>query len=644
MKIGLAVFLIFTFCLVQTEAYAQNFRVSFKNKKAVKYYKAAENAFRQRDYRQAEDELAKAIRKDKNMIKAWLLLGDVHTELGKKGKAIAAFQQAITIDSTFFPHAYFFIADLSYESGNYATSANYFRRYLTFNNEDSLTRAIARQQLSNAVFAENAVSRPVCKLPVNLDGKINTKADEYINFVDATISSMTFTHKAKKQVSEKGQVYYSENFYRSLNKSGAWQTPEPVVTTWAEGLDMGGMTLSIDGRKMYFTGCNWPGGFGSCDLYVSVRRGRAWQVPVNLGRNVNTSGWDSQPAVSSDGKRLFFASKRKGGHGGSDIWMSVKLPEGKWSPPLNLGDSINTAGNEMSPFLHADGKTLYFSSTGHNSLGKADLFISRKDETGKWSKAQNLGYPINSRFDEINIFISLDGLTAWISSNREGGLGGFDIYRFELPAAIRPGKVLFVKGIVKDKETGKKLAAEVDLTNLLSGTLSDSTVSDAQTGEFLMVLHPGTNYAFNITKKGYLLYSENYNLNDTTPNKAVEKQFLLKRIEPGNRFTLNNIFFDFNSATLKPSSFNELNKVVQLLKTNPGISIQINGHTDNIGTDKYNFDLSLRRAKAVYDYLVVQGISFNRLSYKGFGASRPVADNQTEKGRSQNRRTEIVVR
>ncbi|HDO27657.1 MAG TPA: tetratricopeptide repeat protein [Bacteroidetes bacterium] len=644
MKTGLAIFLIFTFCLMQTEDYAQNFRISSKNKKAVKYYKAAENAFRQRDYRQAEEDLAKAIRKDKNMIEAWLLLGDVHTELGGKEKAISDFQEAVSIDSAFFPRAYFFIANLSFESGNYATSANYFRRYLAFKDEESLTRAIARQRLSNAVFAENAVSHPVCKPPVNLDGEINTEAEEYINFVDATISSLTFTRKAKKQVSEQGQIYYSENFYRSLNKSGAWQTPEPVVTAWAEGLDMGGMTLSIDGRKMFFTGCNWPGGFGSCDLYVSVRRGRTWQVPVNLGRNVNTSGWDSQPAVSSDGKRLFFASKRKGGHGGSDIWMSVKLPDGKWSPPVNLGDSINTPGNEMSPFLHADGKTLYFSSTGNNSLGKADLFISRKDETGRWSKAQNLGYPINSRFDEINIFISLDGLTAWISSNREGGLGGFDIYRFELPAAIRPGKVLFVKGIVKDKETEKKLAAEVDLTNLLSGTLSDSTVSDAQTGEFLMVLHPGTNYAFNISKTGYLLYSENFNLNSTVVTQSVEKEFLLERLKPGKRMVLNNIFFDFDRATLKAASFSELNKVVQLLNANPGISIQINGYTDNIGTDKYNFDLSLRRAKAVYDYLVVQGISFNRLSYKGFGASRPVADNQTEKGRSQNRRTEIVIR
>lgn len=630
--------------LIPWLVFGQSWQIHSKSKKAVKYYQIAETAYKERYYLTAEKYLKKAIDKDNKLIEAWLLLGDVHAEMEKQQDAIYDFQQAIAIDSTFFPPAFYFLGNLNYDVGNYSASVNYYKRYLLFHDEDTVTRIMAAQKMKTAAFAADAITHPVGNPPENTGDAINTEADEYINFVNENHSVMTFTRKEKIRAPDQRQVVFRENFYRSSKASGEWETPVPVVIPRTEGLDKGGMSLSIDGRKMYFTGCNWPEGMGSCDLYVSQRRGLLWQKPVNLGRQVNSSGWDSQPVVSADGKRLFFASRRKGGKGRSDIYMSVRLSNGKWSPPVNLGDSINTPGDEMSPFLHADGRALYFSSTGRNGLGGADLFVSRKDETGRWSKAKNLGYPVNSRSNDINIFVSMDGSKAWISSDREGGAGGFDIYRFDVPGIIRPGKVLFVKGVVKDKETGKRLAARVELTDLLYGSVADSTVSDALTGEFLMVLKPGTNYAFNISKTGYLLYSENFNLKDTVTKQSVEKEFLLERLKPETRVILNNIFFDFDSATLKTASFPELDKVAYLLKTNPGISIQINGYTDNIGTDEYNLDLSTRRAKAVYDYLIEKGIAPGRLTYKGYGSNRPVADNQTEKGRAQNRRTEIVVK
>ncbi|HEY9114575.1 MAG TPA: OmpA family protein, partial [Bacteroidales bacterium] len=342
-------------------------------------------------------------------------------------------------------------------------------------------------------------------------------------------------------------------------------------------------------------------------------------------------------------RKIYFASKRAGGKGGSDIWMTVRLASGKWSRPINLGDSINTPGDEMAPVIHADGQTLYFSSNGHLGLGGYDLFVSKQDRAGRWKKAENLGYPINSNADDINVFLSIDGQTGWISSNRKGGKGGFDIYSFPTYKAMQPQAVFYVKGIVSDLETGKKLAAKVEISNLLTGMLEDSVSSDPVNGEFLLILHPGTDYAFNISKKGYLFYSENFNLNATTSENSVSKEFKLSPIQSGNSLVLNNIFFDFNSSVLKPSSYNELNKLAEMLLANKDLKIIIEGHTDNIGSEEYNKQLSAERAKSVYEYLVSNGIEASRMKYEGFGATMPVDTNETEKGRTKNRRTEVVV-
>jgi len=432
-------------------------------------------------------------------------------------------------------------------------------------------------------------------------------------------------------------------FFQSGSDNGTWLTPEPIKLSWREGLNVGGMNLSVDGRKMYFTGCNWPNGFGSCDLFVSFRVGNSWESPSNLGSGINSQWWDSQPAVSSDGKRIYFSSKRSGGKGGSDIWMTIKLENDKWSPPVNLGDSINTVGNEMSPFLHADGKTIYFSSDGHYGLGGSDLFIARKDELGRWSKANNLGYPINTGYNEINLFMSIDGSLAYLSSDRAEGQGGFDIYQFNTNNEIKPDMVYFVKGIVVDKHTLKPLEAKVELTYLSNGMIADESYSDLKTGEFLMVLHPAEEYAFNISKSGYLFLSEHFSTPESDTSLSVDKVFEMEAVLAGNRLILNNVFFDFDQSELKSKSYNELEKLYQLLTDNEKIGIQIGGHTDNVGDEVYNQKLSEDRARVVLQYLVNKGISNERLDYKGFGSSRPVADNNTEAGRAQNRRTEVQI-
>ena len=622
---------------------AQQYQLSSDNKKALKYYKTAELAYRQKELPLAIESLQKALKKDRQFIEAWMLLGDSYSDLSQKEEAIVAYEEAVRIDPDFFPRMYYFLGNLSFEIGDYQESEQYLEQFLCNSEISPDHRQMGEVALERAHFASQAVLHPTGISPVNMGDSMNSVADEYINFVNETESQIILTQKISRGIEQENGRLFDEGFYQSLLKNEIWNSPVAIPLSWQENLDLGGMSISVDGRKMYFTGCHWITGYGNCDLYVSFRKGINWEAPSNLGTIVNSQWWDSQPAISADGKQLFFSSKRAGGMGGADIWKSVKLPNGKWSSPINLGDSINTSGDEMAPFLHADGKTLFFSSNKRFGLGGFDLFISRKDMTGQWSLAQNLGYPLNTKDNEINIFVSLDGGQAWISSDKEGGKGGFDIYDFQTNAQIRPEKVLFVKGVVIDADNDKSLEAKIVLTNLLNNSLEDSTTSDPLTGEFLMVLHPGTDYAFNITKKGYLFYSKNLNLKQTDTAEYIQQIFKLSPIKAGVQITLDNIFFDFNSAKLKAASTTELNKLLEMLQENGLLRISISGHTDNVGDLTYNQKLSTERAFAVYSFLIKNGIEANRLEYIGFGDSKPLEPNATKAGRSINRRTEITI-
>ena len=324
--------------------------------------------------------------------------------------------------------------------------------------------------------------------------------------------------------------------------------------------------------------------------------------------------------------------------------MSVKLKNNSWSPPINLGDSINTSKDEIAPFLHADGTTLYFASNGRPGLGRYDLFISRKDDVGRWSEATNLGYPVNSKYNDINIFVSIDGAYSYISSDRVGGKGKMDIYHFGNYPQIRPNRVMYIEGYVYDKETDSPLQAKIDITDLYTSKVVNTAFSDSLTGKFLIVIYPGIDYAFNISKKGYLFLSENITVKDSMKLQVIKKQFYLAPFKSGNKLVMNNIFFKTDDYSLLPESNVELTKLLRVLSVNPKYDIEIFGHTDNIGSEDYNSTLSLKRAEEVGKYLIMNGINSKRLSYKGMGFSNPVATNDTEIGRAKNRRVEIAIK
>jgi outer membrane protein OmpA-like peptidoglycan-associated protein len=435
---------------------------------------------------------------------------------------------------------------------------------------------------------------------------------------------------------------YDEDFYSAQWDGKDWIKAAPLGGNVNTDENEGAQMVSQDGEWLVFAASNRKDGWGGFDIYISFRTPKGWSEAINLGGKINTDQWESQPCLSPDKRDLYFASKRFGGHGGSDIYVSHLQLDGTWSDPENLGPSINTSGDDQCPFIHADNQTLFFTSDGRLGYGETDLYFSRKGPKGDWSVPENLGYPINTIYDEGTLFIAADAKTAYYASDRSEGKGGMDIYSFELPENIRPDKTLWVKGKVFDKKTKAGLASTLELIDLSSKKLVSKTQTD-EAGNYLVTLPVGKDYAFNVNRTGYLFYSDNFLLSRRPPDSSYEKNIPLQALDINAMIVLNNIFFDVNKFVLKPESQVELDKIVQLLKENPKLKIEISGHTDNAGKPADNLTLSNNRAKAVVNYLALNGIARQRLVAKGYGQTKPAADNKTEEGRARNRRTEMKV-
>jgi len=470
--------------------------------------------------------------------------------------------------------------------------------------------------------------------PENLGDSINTNYLEYFPSITIDGKRLTFTKR----------IGGNEDIYESDKGNDTWGKAFPLPgkinsSTFNEG----GQNISQDGKWMIFTGCNFPHGLGSCDIYISYLTKDGWSEPQNLGPNVNSEFWESTPSLSPDKRDLYFSSNVPGGFGGKDIWVCHRDENGRWSEPYNLGAEVNTAGDESTPFIHADNQTLFFNSNGHPGYSeKPDLFVTRKLPEGKWSKPENLGYPVNTIEDEGSLVVASDGKTAYFSSDRSDTKGGLDIYTFELRPDIRPLKTLWVKGKVYDKKTKAGLPSTVELTDVSTRQLISKLQTD-EDGNYLVTLPIGKDYAFNVHRKGYLFYSENYNMSNVSSDSTYLADIPLQPIEANAHIILKNVFFDTKKTALKPESITEIDNVVRLMNENPNMKILISGYTDNIGTPADNLILSKGRAVSVVNYLISKGINNSRLTFKGSGEANPVADNNTEEGRALNRRTELSV-
>lgn len=601
--------------------------------------------YQSRDYERTLKALDRAIQEDSYFTEAYLLQGDTYFDLHQIEKGIFSYQKALSITPEFSPGLYYTLATMQLSIGRYGDARLNFLRFLDYKGIPEQKRDKALYALKACDFGILAVANPVPFVPKNLGDSINTKFDEYINAVTADGQVLYFTRADAKDAQTIDQDnQFEEDFYCAKLKDSSWclarNLGPPINTNGNEGA----ITISPDGQMIFFAACNRDDSYGSCDIYMSKRVGGQWTEPTNLGPIVNSGSWDSQPSFSSDGKTLYFASKRAGGKGSSDIWKTELKTDGYWTQPINLGDSINTKDAEMAPFIHPDDQTLYFCSKGHVGMGGYDLFYVRKDVQGSWKRPVNLGYPINTFADEITLVVNAAGNVAYISSGKLGGTGGQDIYDFPLYEEARPQKVTYMKGIVYDRETNKRLGAQFDLTDLQSGKRVVMATSDPVTGEFLVALPTNRNYALEVSKAGYLFYSDHFELTgEATKAKPFIKDIPLQVIRQGESVVLKNIFFDTDKFDLKPESQIELNRLVALLKANPAIKIEIGGHTDNEGKADHNLLLSQNRAKAVYDYLIQNGITATRLTYSGYGMTKPIDSNTTPEGRANNRRTEFKV-
>jgi outer membrane protein OmpA-like peptidoglycan-associated protein len=594
--------------------------------------------------------------KERNLDKAILLyeksiseypLAEAHHKLGgiyakffreQQEKIIFHYQKCLQIspENTQYQELYLFLSEMNCSMGKYdeaqKLASNYLAKFKGSNQK------YAEKIVAMTKFAKEAISKPVSFNPITLKSPLNRFDQQDFPTLTADKKTMYFTGI--------GSANGDENLFVSRWIAGAWTEPEYIQelnTSFNEGT----CAISADGKTLVFAACDGRAGrknLGSCDLYISKIKNGVWEKPKNLDAPINSEFWESQPSLSADGRLIFFVSdSKRGGKGGRDIFWSQMNDSGKWSVPQCLDSTINTSGNEISPFLHPNGSTLFFASDGHIGMGGYDLFKSELID-GKWQKPQNLGFPINNHLDQVSLFITADGSTGYYAQEviMPSKKASHKLAYFEIPQEIKiKRKSDYVWGKVYDAQTQQVLEAKIELRDLKDNELISSTTSTD--GNYLIVLTQGAHYALHVSMPQYLFESLTFDYQTDTALKAIEINIPLKKIEIGSKVTLNNIFFKSGSYQLMENSFTELEKLFKFMSENEKINVEISGHTDNIGKEEANLTLSQQRAQSVVSYLLSKGLDASRISAKGYGPSHPLAENTTERGRALNRRIEFKI-
>lgn len=540
------------------------------------------------------------------------------------------------------------------------------------------------KRIEECKYAKMLITKPERVFIDNFNKPVNSKYPEYGAIISADESIMMFTSRRNTSTGAEnmpeGSTDYTEDIYITKKVNGKWTTPEnmgePINTeghdaTTAIAPDAQSMIIYIDDK-------------GDGNLYECKLVGNTWSKPKKMNKNINTKAHESSASYSNDGKTLYFVSNKDGGFGHHDMYVTTwdeTLMD--WGPATNIGPTLNTKYNEEAVLIHPDGKTLYFSSQGHKTMGGYDIFKSTLGDDGKWSEPENIGYPINSVDDDVFFVINASGRRGYYSSFKADGNGEKDIYKITFLGPEKPlqlksednllasiakpvsekviekqvdalsKRITILKGVVRDAETLKPVGAELELIDIEENTTLAVFESNESTGNYLVSLPSGKNYGLIVREDGYLFHSENFNIPETAAYQQVEKNIDLKKIKVGSAIVLKNIFYDYNKATLRDASKNELDRLTKLLTENPTLKIELSAHTDSRGGDKYNEQLSQKRAQSCVDYLIGKGISKDRLIAKGYGETMLIKtdaeiaklkfEDEKEAAHQENRRTEFKI-
>jgi outer membrane protein OmpA-like peptidoglycan-associated protein/tetratricopeptide (TPR) repeat protein len=620
--------------------------------KAVEQYVEARQLLFNKEVKEGMQRLEKLLKKYPNFVDARLLYAESFAFEQQYDRARAEYLLALELAPDHRPVAYFTLGRIAKEQGRYDECAQRLEKFLTYPTASEELRRRAEKMLADARFIPGALAAPLPFAPQNLGPNINTADPEYAAMLTADAQKMVFTRLLPDGRAKQEDFFVSERL-----PDGTWGPAKPLGEPVNTPYNEGAQSLSANGRLLVYTTGQYPDGMGNTDLYISELLDGRWTRPVNMGEPINGRAAETQPALSANGDLLIFASNRAGTKGDLDLWISKRQPDGSWSAPENLSE-LNTPYEDGSPFLHADGKTLYFRSRGLPGFGDFDLYRTQLQPDGHWSTPMNLGHPINTPSEEGLLVITLDGREGYFFSGQgPGHQGSWDIYRFEVPQQIRPFPATYARIKVLDAETRRPLRAAAELFEFPSERLFSSGKTDRD-GEWLVCLPSGTAYGLNLQASGYLLYSDHFDLADGySAEKPFEIEVLLQRIPSpaaeipvntppkktiGKPVILRNVFFQSGSAALKPESKGELDRLKKMMDDHPTVRLQIQGHTDNVGAEQDNLSLSEARATAVIQYLISKGIAPARLTAKGFGETQPIDTNDTPKGRANNRRTEFI--
>ncbi|WP_426059309.1 OmpA family protein [Hymenobacter sp. B1770] len=619
------------------------------NTKARNLLEKAQQQTKDRDFIKAIETLNQLTEKFPSFGEAFLMKGSLLKAIGNNRGALAAYRDGLSKVPADASHAseYQLLGDLALSYGEYQTALDAYKQLMKVAPRAQKNLAKSERQLRTCEFALEAIKNPVGEAPVPLPSPLNSFKFQYFPALTADNRFLLFTGRPAASSGE-------DLFVSRQNKDGSFGAPVPISPAINTSYNEGAGTISGDGKTLVFASCDRPKAIGNCDLYISRRTGNNWSAPVNLGTNVNSTEWDSQPSLSADGRTLYFTSTRRGGQGQEDIYITTLQPDGSWSAAQNLGTPVNTAGKDMAPFIHASGTTLYYVTDGLVGMGGLDVFRCERTPAGKWSAPSNLGYPLNTFENEASLFITSDNLKGFCSRSRvtdEPAAGSrlirerpVELFSFVVPPAVKARETsTYTQGRVFDATTKKPLKAELKLYDIDTDVLTQFVTSDPEYGDYTVVLNEGHHYAMYASADKYLLKSLNFDYSDRHTFDPLTLDIYLEPVRSGRSVVLNNLFFDTNKYDLKPNSRTELNRLIEFLRQYKDVQIQVSGYTDNVGTPEANLQLSEKRAEAVVSYLSSHGIPPARLRSKGYGDRNPLAANDTEAHRQLNRRIELRI-